>query len=149
MGGHQLPNEGQTNEWMTPPHILEALGSFDDDPSIRGESGLNREWVGRVWINPPYGPHTGHWMRRLAMHGNGIALLFARTETKMFFHWVWDCADGVLFIRGRLRFLRPDGTPGPWTAGAPSVLVGYGAQNVEALRNASTLGRFIALRNLA
>lgn len=26
MGGHQTPNEGETNVWLTPPALLKALG---------------------------------------------------------------------------------------------------------------------------
>lgn len=26
IGSHTLPNRGATNDWITPPHIIEALG---------------------------------------------------------------------------------------------------------------------------
>ena len=37
-------------------------------------------------MNPPYGPPPviGPWMRRMAAHGHGTALIFARTETAIF-----------------------------------------------------------------
>ena len=31
MGGHQSQNAGKS-EWITPPHITDALGPFDLDP---------------------------------------------------------------------------------------------------------------------
>lgn len=146
MGGHQA-TQGQTNEWMTPPYILNALGSFDDDPCKPGSTdGLLRPWHGRVWLNPPYGPETGAWLRKLVLHGNGTAMIFARTETHMFFESVWPHAHTLLFLRGRIRFLRPDGTPGKYTGGAPSVLVAYGADNSNYLCYSKLEGKLIHLR---
>lgn len=103
IGGHQRAYEGATESWLTPPAIIQALGEFDLDPcaclhqpwpTAKGhytieDNGLLKAWAGRVWLNPPYGPETGRWLGRLAEHGNGIALVFARTETQMFFEHVW------------------------------------------------------------
>lgn len=86
-------------DWLTPPEILRALGTFDLDPCsptdrpwdtakihyTKIDDGLAKPWHGRVWLNPPYGNKTKSWLSRLALHGNGIALVFARTETKSFF----------------------------------------------------------------
>ena len=83
-------------------------------------------------------------MERLASHGNGIALIFARTETASFFPWVWDHASAVLFFRGRLCFYTKEGRQGG-TAGAPSVLVSYGADNAEALKRSGIDGKLIEL----
>lgn len=115
MGGHHSHRMG-TDEWLTPPEILEALGPFDLDPCApstrpwpmaaqhysKEDDGLLRPWEGRVWLNPPYGLEAERWLRRLAIHGNGIALIFARTETEAFFSQVWERADAILFLRGRL-----------------------------------------------
>jgi hypothetical protein len=32
IGGHHRPYRGQTDEWLTPPEIIAALGQFDLDP---------------------------------------------------------------------------------------------------------------------
>jgi hypothetical protein len=32
IGSHTKPNQGDTNTWLTPVHILQALGPFDLDP---------------------------------------------------------------------------------------------------------------------
>jgi len=139
MGSHQSARM-ETDVWLTPPHIVEALGPFDLDPcSPIGrpwdtaakhytieDDGLSHEWEGRVWMNPPYGKQAATWLERLAKHGDGIALVFARTETKMFFDWVWPYASSMLFIEGRLHFHRPDGTRAKANSGAPSVLIAYG-----------------------
>ena len=98
IGSHTKPNRGATDSWITPKAIIDALPPFDLDPcecipqpwpcAARSytitDHGLFQLWSGSVWLNPPYGPETGKWLGRLAAHGNGIALIFARTETDMF-----------------------------------------------------------------
>jgi hypothetical protein len=81
----------------------------------------------------------------LAAHGNGIALTFARTETRMFFAWVWGKAVAVLFLRGRLTFYNADGTKPGNSGGAPSCLVAYGSSNVETLARSRLDGKLIRL----
>ena len=62
--------ESDSVEWYTPPNIFETLNlEFDLDPaspenkpeyipvkswySIK-DNGLEKDWYGRVWLNPPY-----------------------------------------------------------------------------------------------
>lgn len=155
-GAVDLPHKGLTDDWLTPPSVIEALGPFDLDPCASISQpwrtariqytydGLERPWWGKVWCNPPYGPQTYKWLLRLAEHGNGIALTFARTETRGFFASAWNQADALLFIEGRLRFHRPvTGEPGPGNAGAPSVLLAYGEENVEVLRQGKIKGALV------
>jgi len=47
-GGHEAPVKGATNEWYTPPYILEALGPFDDDPAMPGEREKDLLGLGKV-----------------------------------------------------------------------------------------------------
>lgn len=109
------------------------------------DNGLMMPWEGRVWLNPPYGPHIGAWMERLAHHGNGIALIFGRTDTEMFHRTVFARADAILFVKGRITFFRPDGSRGNFTGGAPSVLIAYGAENVRALECCGVKGSLVML----
>lgn len=160
IGGHQRPYRGKDDSWITPKHILKALGQFDLDPCACtpqpwataetmwtfDDDGYSREWVGRAFVNPPYGPLTIKWMRKLADHGNGIALIFARTETKMFFETVWRRATGCLFLEGRLFFCYPDGTPAKSNSGGPSVLVAYGEHNYQALLDSQLSGHPVRLK---
>lgn len=151
IGGHQSPRAATTT-WLTPPHILAPLGRFDLDPCaapgwstadrhiILPEDGLAARWSGRVWCNPPYGSETWAWLSKLAEHGDGIALIFARTETAGFVEQVWNKADAVLFLHGRLHFHLPDGTRAAANAGGPSCLVAYGAGNVAVLDSAVRSG---------
>jgi len=158
MGGH-LSARMNNDEWLTPPYIFLGLGPFDLDPCspvvrpwpiakkhyTKEDDGLSKEWEGRVWCNPPYGREAEKWLKRLCEHGNGIALIFARTETEMFFRYVWEKASAVLFIRGRLIFYHVDGERAKANAGAPSCLVAYGKSNVNALMNSGIDGKLIVL----
>lgn len=144
-------------EWLTPPYILEALGGFDLDPCapiVRPwdmakqhytieDNGLNKDWSGRIWLNPPYGRKTGHWLARLADHGNGVALIFARTETSLFFEQVWNKADALLFIEGRLHFHHVKGNRAKANSGAPSVLIAYGKDNARTLIESGLNGAYM------
>lgn len=159
IGGHQRAFRGRSDEWLTPPEILAALGPFDLDPCspvVRPWStaeyhltvehdGLAAHWFGRVWLNPPYGPDTGRWLEKLARHGNGIALIFARTETEMFHEWAWSKADAMLFLRGRLHFHDASGKRAKANAGGPSVLIAYGESNAIKLSECGLPGRFVPL----
>lgn len=160
IGGHHRAYRGRSDDWLTPPEIIEALGPFDLDPCACvdmpwstaetmwtvEDDGRLREWFGRVWCNPPYGPELRQWVERLASHGNGIALIFARTETAAFFDHVWGKADAMLFIKGRLHFHLPTGERAKANAGGPSVLIAYGDANVESLRSSGVAGAFVDLR---
>lgn len=166
MGGHEKGFAGLNDEWLTPPEIMtelsrEPFGQFDLDPCAPinppwrtakkqysiNDDGLFQSWApnDRVWLNPPYGPQTGEWLRKLANHGNGMALIFARTETAAFFNYVWDKAHALFFLKGRLHFYTVEGKKSGNNAGAPSVLIAYGQKNAECLKTASLSGKFVSL----
>lgn len=117
MSGHQSARM-KSDTWLTPPEILRALGAFDLDPCCPPampwktaaqmiappRDGLSEPWMGRVWLNPPFGNRAAAWLAKLAEHGNGIALIPARTETGMFYTSVWgrltpcfSCKEGHIF----------------------------------------------------
>ena len=164
LGSHES-NSGGTDEWLTPPEIINALGPFDVDPCSPVEArrpwptaakhytleddGLRQVWEGTVWCNPPYA-NVGPFMRKLADHGDGIALLFARTETKVWHDFIWPNADSILFLKGRLSFYTASGRRGTSNAGAPSALIGYGNLASDRLRKVSRAGvipgRYIDLK---
>lgn len=141
--------ETGTETWLTPRWILDPLGAFDLDPCAHPGwplarrhyvwpelDGLMMPWEGRVFCNPPYGTQATAWADRMVNHGNGYLLLFARTETQMF-RRLWAAAAGLFFFEGRVLFHRADGSigePGP----APSVLVAFGEDNMQVLREISS-----------
>ena len=138
----------KNDEWLTPPEIIHSLGVFDLDPcspicrpwnTARNhfcilDNGLTKEWFGRVWLNPPFGSQAKHWLKKMAEHKNGIALIPARTETKMFHEYVWNVADAILFLKGRPYFYDVQGNRASFNAGAPICLIGYGTGNREVLK---------------
>lgn len=141
---------------VDPPDLVRRLGHFDLDPCTpldrkwdtadrhytQADDGLAQPWAGRVWMNPPYSD-IGPWVQKMAAHRDGIALIFARTETSWWQRHVWPAADSVLFIAGRIEFVRADGKPGGNTAGAPSALVAYTPFDTLVLRTARISGALV------
>lgn len=132
---HVLNNTGNF-EWFTPPHIVEAVrevfdGSINLDPAsnleankiIRAEKfftieddALSHEWHGKIFLNPPYSrsllPRFVQKLRaeRIMQHvDEAIVLTNAATETE-WFEQLAAIATGFCFPRGRIKFIRPDGT---------------------------------------
>ena len=136
-------------DWYTPKWIFDALGlRFDLDPCqpptgvawipadkfyCEADNGLVQPWTGNVWLNPPYGKYTSAWLRKMHEHRNGIALVFARTDTKWFHDYVAK-ADAILFLAGRVKFVDGLGVTAGNGAGAGSMLIAWGQHNVDALR---------------
>ncbi len=157
IGGHTSPNRGATDSWITPKEIVTALGEFDLDPCQCSpqpwrcankyftieDDGLIQPWFGRVWLNPPYS-NAWEWMERLADHGRGTALIFARTEVKGFVDQVWRRADAVMFLHGRLFFHHPDGSRAKGNSGGPSCLVAYGEIDTHRLRESGLAGSMVS-----
>ncbi len=163
MTGHHRANP-ITNDWQTPPYIIDTLGPFDFDPcasvhqwtptakemwTIHDGDSLFRTWPKEkfLWHNPPYErDQIAAWMRRAADQSNGITLIFARTETRWFQDHVFDAADGLFFLDGRLHFIRSDtGCAAVANSGAPSVLVAYGIEASNRLRTCELPGRYVDL----
>jgi hypothetical protein len=156
MGSHQSARMLE-DRWLTPPEIIQALGPFDLDPCAapeprpwptaarhitRPEDGLHAPWEGRVWLNPPYSQEAVRWLQRMATHGHGTALMFARTETSWCQETVWEAATAVLFLFGRLHFHRPNGKRARANAGAPSMLVAYGSDDADRLARCRLPGAY-------
>lgn len=116
------------DEWNTPLEIVQRVrvvfgGYIDLDPcgSIDGgcvganttftvaEDGLILPWLGKVYMNPPYGRSATKWVDKALteyVKGNAsemIILVAARTDTR----WFWalgEAADCWCAIKGRLHF---------------------------------------------
>lgn len=144
--------------WLTPKYIVDALGPFDLDPCCpdggmpwstakrmvtKSEDGLSADWTGcRVWMNPPYGRESAPFFQKMASHvagGSGITFVFARTDTAVWHDLVFPNARALLFIRGRVRFFRRDGSVGD-SAPTPSVLIAFSEYDSYRLRTASETG---------
>lgn len=152
------PNVARSDDWFTPKHIIDALGPFDLDPCTSRDrpwdtadyhfthSGLEREWEGFVWLNPPYS-NTRAWINKLVDYGRGIALVFARTETKWWRELVWSKADAILFLEGRVHFRSADdpkpNKTGGQGGGSPSALVAYGIDACHRLEASGLAGALV------
>ena len=144
---------GRSDEWYTPKYLFDALGEmFDLDvahpngpsfvPAKRffHERGLEQEWNGFVWMNPPFGGRNGiaPWLEKFMRHGNGIALVPDRTSAPWFQENVVK-AGAVLFVSPKIRFIDRHGNEGKSPSNG-TALFAVGARAVSALRRADRLG---------
>jgi hypothetical protein len=136
---------GLSSEWYTPRSVFDAIGlEYDLDPAHPGwdnphccvpvrkiltarDDGLRQPWHGTLWLNPPFGGRRGQvpWLRKFFDHGDGIALVAARTSADWFHEVVTPNAELLLFPNGKTKFVRPDGSIGK-EPGTGVVLIGMG-----------------------
>jgi len=85
------------------------------------DNGLEKEWYGTCWMNPPYGREIGKWVAKAASEAEKgittVALLPARPDTKWFHQHIYGKHE-IQFIKGRLKFVGA-----PSSAPFPSMLV--------------------------
>jgi len=119
------------NEWNTPLKYVDSvrrvLGSIDTDPATNLSAqktvkaatyhtieadGLNHEWNGRVFMNPPYsreliGKFTAKFVQELTAGSisAGIVLVNAATDTS-WFHLLHEHATAYCLTKGRIAFQR-------------------------------------------
>lgn len=150
----------KSDDWYTPRHVFDALGcTFDLDVSapVEGpryvptsrwfwERGLEQEWSGFIWMNPPFGHQSTKraWLAKFIAHGNGIALLPDRTSAP-WWQWAAPQMDALLFVTPKIKFERPDGSIGE-QPGSGTVLMAIGPRAVTALHRASETGLGIITR---
>ena len=126
-----------TIEWYTPSEIITAarlvLGRIDLDPAssaianetVRAEKffsaeddGLEKEWFGRIWLNPPYAREMiSQFVDKLLASDfeAAIVLTDAATETR-WFRKLADKSAAIVFTTGRINFLKG----GKYEAGTPT-----------------------------
>ncbi|MBH1648014.1 adenine methyltransferase [Stenotrophomonas maltophilia] len=163
VGYDRLPAAQSTDTWLTPPELIwgspkegyTGLGPFDLDPATPengmpwptaarmlkpSDDGLASEWPADafVFMNPPFGRGQEAWMEKMANHpGGGIALVFARTETKWFQRFVLNHPNisAVVFQEGRLKFHRANGDVGDAPPAGPA-WIAYGEEGARRLKRA-------------
>jgi hypothetical protein len=141
---------GLSDDWYTPPEYFKAFKLiFDIDVASPGpghwvpakkvytkaDDGLRQPWHGIVFMNPPFGGRRGQvpWLKKFFAHGNGIALVAARTSADWFHEVVVPNAELLCFPNGKTKFIRPDGSIGK-EPGTGVVLIGACPTACEALR---------------
>jgi len=131
-----------TNEWYTPQKLYDELNkefNFTLDPCCtpssakckvwftKEDDGLNRNWMNHtVFMNPPYGRDIKHWIKKAyesSLTGAiVVALIPARTDTSYWHDYIFNKADDIRFLRGRIKFEREDGSVGD-SAPFPSAII--------------------------
>ena len=144
--GYDLIDNGTSDDYYTPPWLFKALKiEFDLDvcapaggvpwiPAKRSlsiiDDGLNTEWYGRVWMNPPYSKSTP-WVNKFMEHQEGICLMpFAKSA---WCNRLWDNCHGIVMLPSNFRFAQG-------SIFIETMLAAYGPHNVEAL-HCSNIGR--------
>jgi phage N-6-adenine-methyltransferase len=123
--------------WRTPPKLVDKLNlefDFKLDAAATFESkicesymgpdhgvhtwqdALSTDWIssGAIFCNPPYGRNVGKWMEKCWNQAHYtkqpvVVLVMACTDTAWWHDFAWK-ADEIRLVRGRVHFLRADGT---------------------------------------
>lgn len=114
----------KTNEWSTPQSLFDMLHEeflFSLDPCATHENhkcdkyftleddGLSKSWVGHnVFMNPPYGGHTGKWLMKAvdsARDGATVVCLIVSSTDRSYWHEIiYPFSNEIRFMRGRVKF---------------------------------------------
>lgn len=129
-------------KWGSPISLNASTGKFTYRCTC-GDQVLDQSQPYRTWLNPPYGKETDQWLKKMASHRHGIALIFARTETATWQWWVWPYAHSIFFFDGRLFFHHPDGTRGKSNAGGPSALISYSQADTISIQESGLSGQLV------
>jgi phage N-6-adenine-methyltransferase len=143
---HVSFNSGN-NEWYTPAEIIEAarkcMGEIDLDPASNEianrvvkakhyytaeDNGLERDWFGNVWLNPPYasdliGKFADKLVSEFENYSQAVVLVNNATETE-WFNKIIGIGSAVCFPRGRVKFYKPDGSTGAPLQGQAIIYIG-------------------------
>ena len=143
---HVAYNSGN-NEWYTPYTIIQAaretMGNIDLDPAsceIANETvkadkyytyednGLQQEWYGNVWLNPPYasdmiGKFVDKTVSERRNYNQAIVLVNNATETGWFLKLV-SVASAICFPYSRVKYYMPDGKTGAPLQGQAIIYIG-------------------------
>jgi site-specific DNA-methyltransferase (adenine-specific) len=118
-------NLSKDNIWETPPDVFEfGCNLYNFKPEIDvcataqdkkcelfiGEDSLNKEWNRDFWMNPPYS-NVKDWIKKayfshIKYNVSGLALLFAKTDTKVWHECILHGQAEVYFIQGRIKFFK-------------------------------------------
>lgn len=126
-------SEVMEGDFYTHRSIIEAargaMGGIDVDPAscaqanevVRAttffgakENGLLHDWIGNVWLNPPFGNFSGEWAPTLLYQWKSgrvnqmCVLASTRAITAQGFHGVVQAANAMWVAYGRLPFWGPN-----------------------------------------
>jgi len=110
-----------TPEWETPQDLFDELNkefNFTLDVCAtkknakckkyytKDDNGLDKDWDGVIWCNPPYGREISAWVEKAYVSlCKTVMLIPARTDTKYFHNYIYNKPNTeIRFIKGRLKF---------------------------------------------
>jgi ParB family chromosome partitioning protein len=132
-----ISNNSGEYEWYTPEYIIESarlvMGTIDTDPAsseianrivkakyffTKEANGLDKNWTGNVWLNPPYGqPYISNFseaiVNKRGQYNQAIILVNNATETE-WFQRMLTISDGICLFKTRIKFIingSPSGSP--------------------------------------
>ena len=114
----------KSNEWETPISLFKELDQefgFTLDPCCTHktakcikhytikENGLYQDWSNDiVFMNPPYGGHTGKWLAKAYsenLKGATVVCLIVSSTDRSYWHdIIFPYATEIRFLRGRIKF---------------------------------------------
>ncbi len=114
----------KSNEWETPQGLFDELDRefhFTLDPCAtdqnakcvkfytKHDNGLKQSWANeRIFMNPPYGGHTGKWIEKAWYEsGNGaivVCLIVSATDRSYWHDYIFPFASEIRWLRGRVTF---------------------------------------------
>jgi len=128
----------KSEEYYTPPEYIEAarevMGAIDLDPAscetaqewvqatqfyTKEDNGLQQEWKGSIWLNPPYSKTNGKsnqavWSQKLIgeYQSGRVCEAILLVKAALGYKWFEDfwCDWPVCFARERLSFIRANGS---------------------------------------
>jgi len=148
-----------SDDFLTPPYIVESMGVFDLDPcashrqnlqlalreyKLPEDNGLMLPWSGAVFCNPPFS-ELQSWIDRFILHGNGVLLVPARVEVSWFWK-LWHHSDAIFFTKGPVKYLCPEGKSPPRFFGG--AFCAMGAENVQRLHHIPLKGVLVTSREI-
>jgi len=131
------PRELTVDDFYTPRPIVnasrEAMGGIDLDPASHAlanrliqasgfytssDNGLNHEWKGRVWLNPPFSQWQLWAPKIIAEWESGrvqamCVLCATRTLTAQYLSCIHEHCSAICILRGRIAFWGGLSTPSP------------------------------------
>ncbi len=152
-------------ESYTPAEYIEAarlvMGSIDLDPAsnelaqktvkaatyyTKENNGLEKPWIGNMFLNPPYShPEVKYFVDKLLSElkpGQQAILLTNNNTDTNFFQDAARRAAAMCFTRGRINFLKPDGSISSPTNG--QVFYYFGENKEGFIRHFSEFGIMVA-----
>jgi len=108
-------NLSKNDQWETPPDLFQlgcdylCATNFNKKCKLFIKNyALDMDWDNDSWLNPPYS-NVKDWIRKayhehLKWNVSILALLFVKTDTKIWHECILHGKAEILFIEGRIHF---------------------------------------------